>query len=200
MSELNEFYLAHVAIDNPEEAKLREFTLMLWESHNDRLFASVVRKVRNASLADDICQDTFLKAITWLSGGAPRRTDLNFAAWLHRIARNLIVDHYRKSSRIDYGLEPDVSDKIGAADNDEATVPEIVSKQQELAALRTCLDSLPDPDRQFIILCDIRGVAQNAVAKQFALATATMFRRLRAAREKLRACFEQRLGIAIPGA
>jgi RNA polymerase sigma-70 factor (ECF subfamily) len=69
----------------------------LYERHFDRVYAFVVRRVRDRSTAEDVTAEVFRKALAGLprfqSGGAP------FAAWLLRIAANALVDRSRRLRR-----------------------------------------------------------------------------------------------------
>ena len=62
--------------------------------HKNRLFTYIVQMVRDRDLADDIFQETFVKAITTIRQG--RYSDFGkFSAWITRIARNLAIDSFR---------------------------------------------------------------------------------------------------------
>lgn len=68
-------------------------TLLL--RHKGRLFNYIFQMVRDRDVADDIFQETFVKAITTIKQG--RYNDLGkFSAWITRIARNLAIDSFRQ--------------------------------------------------------------------------------------------------------
>jgi len=71
----------------------------LIKRHKSAVFTYIICKVRNEALAEDIFQDTFIKVINTI-----KRKKYNdegkFLPWVMRIAHNLIVDHYRKSNRM----------------------------------------------------------------------------------------------------
>ncbi|MDE6574641.1 MAG: sigma-70 family RNA polymerase sigma factor, partial [Muribaculaceae bacterium] len=67
-------------------------TLLL--RHKTKLFNFILQMVRDTDIADDIFQETFVKAITTIKQG--RYNDLGkFSAWITRIARNLVIDSFR---------------------------------------------------------------------------------------------------------
>lgn len=67
----------------------------LLKRHQSRVFSYIFHIVKNKELADDIFQETFVKAITTIKQG--RYTDSGkFIAWISRIAHNLIIDYYRQ--------------------------------------------------------------------------------------------------------
>jgi RNA polymerase sigma-70 factor (ECF subfamily) len=67
----------------------------LLERHKDRVFMYIYRAVRNDEMANDIFQDTFVKAIMTIKQGRYVENG-HFPAWILRIAHNLIIDHYRQ--------------------------------------------------------------------------------------------------------
>ena len=67
----------------------------LLRRHQSRVFTYILNIVKNRDIADDIFQETFVKAITTIKQG--RYTDAGkFSAWITRIAHNLIIDHFRQ--------------------------------------------------------------------------------------------------------
>ena len=67
----------------------------LLSRYQDKLYSYINFVVRNRDLADDIFQDTFVKAIVTLQKGSYTSTG-KFGAWLTRIAHNLIIDYFRQ--------------------------------------------------------------------------------------------------------
>jgi len=65
----------------------------LYQAHRRRLVAYLTRLVRDRADAEDLCQETFLKAIR---GWAGRHSTAATAAWLYRIATNSAYDHLRR--------------------------------------------------------------------------------------------------------
>ena len=69
----------------------------LFEAHFDNIYRYVLLKVGNRADAEDLTQQTFLKALE--SIGSYRWRGLPFSSWLFRIAHNQAVDYYRKRSK-----------------------------------------------------------------------------------------------------
>ena len=67
---------------------------ILLNRHQDRLFNYIFFLVRSREVAEDIFQETFVKAITTLQQGR-YQNDGKFAAWITRIAHNLVIDQFR---------------------------------------------------------------------------------------------------------
>ncbi len=83
---------------------------VLLERHKQSLYTYILSTVRHNGLADDIFQDTFIKAITTIRQGRYTETG-KFKSWLMRIAHNLMIDYFRQKknentvSNDDYELD-----------------------------------------------------------------------------------------------
>lgn len=69
----------------------------LWDALTPKLYGYLVNTLRDARLAEDVAQDTWLKAIGALDKFQPR--GVRFSAWLFAIARNECKQHWRKGGR-----------------------------------------------------------------------------------------------------
>jgi RNA polymerase sigma-70 factor (ECF subfamily) len=103
-SEASERLLVQAAQKDP--ARFAE----LYESHFERVYAFVVKRVRDRQVAEDLTSDVFHKALAALPNfnwrGVP------FGAWLLRIASNVVTDQWRKSSREIVEDPPEAIDEV----------------------------------------------------------------------------------------
>lgn len=110
----------------------------LYQTHFDRVYAYVVRRVQDRQEAQDLTSDVFHKALAALPAyewrGAP------FAAWLFRIAGNAVADHFKR-----LGRERDVP-----ADPDPEAAQ--VEDAERRARLYRFVDDLPADQRRVILL------------------------------------------------
>ena len=67
--------------------------------HKQRIYSFIYSKVYDRDLTEDIFQDTFIKVIRTLKLGNYNEEG-KFISWVMRIAHNLVIDHFRKNSRI----------------------------------------------------------------------------------------------------
>ncbi|MDG1427604.1 MAG: sigma-70 family RNA polymerase sigma factor [Crocinitomicaceae bacterium] len=72
-------------------------TLLL--RHKDKVYRFINMKVRDGALAEDIFQDTFIKVVRTLKAGSYNEEG-KFLPWAMRIAHNLVIDHFRKKSKV----------------------------------------------------------------------------------------------------
>ena len=118
----------------------------LYDEFADRIFRFIKIKVNSQQQAEDILQETFLKAWRGLPGLKLR--DCNFSAWLYRIAQNTITDHFRKLYRSPENLELDENvEVVSGAQADHEVIQQNTSEE-----VRRALAGLPLPYRQVLEL------------------------------------------------
>jgi RNA polymerase sigma-70 factor (ECF subfamily) len=144
--------------------------------------------VRNASDAEDVVQDAFLRAFESL----PQLTDLNrFGAWLHSITRNRALRYYKNASR--YQPQEDMEPYLNTVSDTSATDPaQIVESELTEQGIRDAIQSLP-PDYQAVIeLYYWAEMPQQRMAEFLSLPLTTVKWRLRKAKELLKTILEKR--------
>lgn len=119
--------------------------------HKDKLYTSIVLLVKDAFLAEDIFQDTFIKVIDTIRAG--RYTEKGkFLPWAMRIAHNLCVDHFRKIKRTPLIKTSDDKDIFNVLSFSESSAEEKMITRQSHDSVRKMLDLLPEEQREVIIL------------------------------------------------
>jgi RNA polymerase sigma-70 factor (ECF subfamily) len=165
------------------------FELLVGE-HLDGLFGAALRMTRNRTRAEDLLQETFLRA--WRSFHT-FKLGTNVRAWLYRILMNAYIDGYRKSER-----EPEVVDQ---EDVDEFYLYSKVHESEDFrragnpeeallsslmdADVKGALDSLPEAFRNVVILADIEGFSYKEIAEILAIPIGTVMSRLHRGRRQL---------------
>jgi RNA polymerase sigma-70 factor (ECF subfamily) len=137
----------------------------------------IARRVRDADTADDLTQEVFLKIVR-----AGRDADAfdDVAAWLYRIARNTLIDHYRHNERHPHPDELPVELLGIDADGD-------VSARQQLAGcLRPMVESLDPIYRDALVQTDLGDISQAEAARRAGISSSAMKSRVQRARAQLR--------------
>jgi RNA polymerase sigma-70 factor, ECF subfamily len=146
----------------------------LWGEYSARLNHFLRGRVSDPAEAEDLLQEVFIRVhqhLCCLPG--PEKMD----SWLYQIARNLVIDHYRR--RKDWA---EIPESLPAED-------EIVEEdpQEELAlSLREMVDRLPEPYRQALILTEYEGLNQKELAERLGISFSGAKSRVQRARQKLR--------------
>ena len=115
----------------------------LLQRHQTRVYNYIYQMVRERSLAEDIFQETFVKAITTIRQG--RYTENGkFAAWINRIARNLVIDFFRQEKiEASVSADDDNFDILNRKELSEDTVEDLIIDRQIRDDLRKLIRHLP---------------------------------------------------------
>ena len=148
----------------------------LYERHVDRIFRLAYRMAGDATQAEDLTQDAFIRAFDRL---ADYRGDAPFGAWLHRVAVSVILSALRKRKRVQSveSLRDDL-EPVGAAA--PAGDPDLKRR------LATAVDGLDDPHRMVFVMHDMEGFTHQEIAAAMDTPVGTAKARLSRARRKLR--------------
>ena len=160
---------------------------VLLNRHKDRLFNYIFFIVRSKEVAEDIFQETFVKAIVTLQQGR-YTNDGKFAAWITRIAHNLVIDQFR-IERNENTVSNDETefDLLNDARLAEGTIENRMVNEQVLKDVRMLVDELPDCQREVVFMryyqdlsfkdiADITGVSINTALGRMRYAILNMRR------------------------
>ena len=152
--------------------------LELYRRHTNMLYGYVSRRVgAERTLAEDIVQETWLRAVnSWRNKGIPNRP----SAWLVRVARNLLVSHFRRR-------RPDVVDPNELDMADERIAPETLSSA---AIVNWGLSKMKRKQAELIEAFHFEGKTIREIAQQSGHSERAVEGRLRRARENLRKLLE----------
>lgn len=148
--------------------------------HSDGLYRYALKLTRNSQEAEDLVQETFLKAYRHYS---KTRADSNHRAWIYTILRNQFISQKRKPIR-ELPLEhrPD-----GIVDASERVIPFQGEWRQNVSdEILEALDSLGELHRSVIVLCDIEGLTYEEIAHVMSCPIGTVRSRIFHARKQLR--------------
>ena len=155
----------------------------------DQLFGAALGMTRNRADAEDLVQETFMKAYTKFH---QYQQGTNIKAWLYRILTNTYITHYLKAQRSPKrsgGEEVEDWQLAAAASHDEKG---LVSAEAEAldnipsSQLRTALESLSEDQRVVVLLSDVEGFAYKEIADMLDIPIGTVMSRLHRGRKNLR--------------
>jgi RNA polymerase sigma-70 factor (ECF subfamily) len=148
--------------------------------HLDTLYRVALRLTRDPATAEDLVQDTMLRAVkAWASF----RTGSNARAWLVTILRNQFISSWRKDHRAPHRIDLDTAPELpdtGNPDPEGRFFAELLD-DEVLAAL----DDLPDDFREVVVLSDLEGMPYADVAESLGIPVGTVKSRLFRARRIL---------------
>ena len=163
----------------------RAFDLLVLK-YQHKIVKLVMRYVRDASEAQDVSQEAFLKAYRALPGF---RGDSAFYTWLYRIAINTAKNHLVSLSRRPMEYDLDLQDPEQQAIHNQLRdedSPEGIALREELrATVQAAIGDLPDELREAITLREIEGLTYEEIAEAMDCPVGTVRSRIFRAREAI---------------
>lgn len=156
----------------------------LVDRHLDRVHRLAWRTLGNDADAQDVAQETFLRAFTQLPQWQPGKA--RFSTWLHRVAFNLCQDRLR--ARRDWHPIDDVEL------TDAQALPEhTLASHQRLQRIEEAMARLPQRQREALLLCHYEGQSQADAAAVLGVSVEAIESLLARARRSLRAMLPEEL-------
>jgi RNA polymerase sigma-70 factor, ECF subfamily len=155
--------------------------------HLDALYNFALRMTADPDDADDLVQETFLKAYRFFD---KFEKGTNCKAWLFRIMKNSFINIYRKTSKepdkVDYDDVEEFYHVIRAESTDSNDLQEKLFSNVLDDDVTRALESLPEEFRTVVILCDIEGFTYEEIADFVECPIGTVRSRLHRGRKMLR--------------
>lgn len=157
----------------------RAFDLLL-ERNQQKLYSYILFVVHDPEVANDVFQETFVKAITKLQDG--KYTDSGkFNFWLTRIAHNVIMDTYRhlKNSHIIEPTEDNDLNKLRSNDLMDINRENEYVNTQVMKDVRNLMESLPAPQREVVYMRYYQDLSFKEIAEITGVSINTSLGRMR---------------------
>lgn len=155
--------------------------------HIDALYNFALRMTGDPDDADDLLQDTYLKAYRFFD---KFEKGTNCKAWLFRIMKNSYINLYRKNSKepdkVDYEEIQNFYNTIRADSSDPNDLQEQLFGNLLDDDVTKAIESLPEDFRTVVILCDIEGFTYEEIAQFVECPIGTVRSRLHRGRKMLR--------------
>ncbi len=151
----------------------------LYNNHKRQLLANLLKLVKSPQVAEDILQDVFVKV--W-----ENRTEINptlsFGGYLYRIASNMVIDFYRKSSRSNAYREY----LLNFTEITYQHVDKLLEHKESKQLLESALNNLSPQAREVFQLCRVEGKSYQEVATLLQISTNTISTHLSRANKKMK--------------
>jgi len=164
----------------------------LLNRHKNNVYSYIYFIVHNRELAEDIFQETFVKAITTIKQG--RYTESGkFRAWINRIAHNLIIDNYRQEKNeqtiSNDECEVDLFNNVKLANGN---IEDEIVKEQILSDVKKLITYLPDNQREVLVLRYYQDLSFKEIAEITGVSINTALGRMRYAILNMRKMAEEK--------
>lgn len=158
----------------------------LIDRHTHRVRDYIRMMVKDNDVADDILQETFIKAVRVIDEGRYADTG-KFLSWILRIAHNQVIDHFRSQKNAKTVSESDAGyNMLGTLRFAERTVEDVMISSQIEEDVRRLIERLPAEQREVVMMRYYSGLSFQEIADQTDVSINTALGRMRYALINLR--------------
>jgi len=143
----------------------------LFLSHQRELQIYLTRLLRDADIAVDLTQETFLR-VTEHTRQNKSNDVTHVRSYLYRVAHNLAVDHVRAQKRNPVNSADDSN--LGTIPHNAPSPEQIVGDQSELDFVRRALDELPEKTRNIFVLVRVEGLTYHQAAERLGISDSSV--------------------------
>ena len=164
----------------------------LIERHSQRVRSYIGMMVKDDDVADDIFQETFIKAVKVIDEGG--YTDSGkFLSWILRIAHNRVLDHFRREKSSRQLNEKEAGyDVLGSLRLAENTIEDNIVHNELMETVRRLVEELPDDQREVVRLRYYSKLSFQEIAEQTEVSINTALGRMRYALINLRRMIKEK--------
>ena len=165
---------------------------ILVDRYQKRVYGFIFSKVKDAELADDVFQDTFVKVIKNLRLGK-YKDEGRFLSWVMRIAHNIIMDHFRKINRLPkHESKHEDLDVLDRLIEQSSSVEDLMIETQIHDDLSILIDELPQTQKEVLRMRLFQEMSFKDIGEQTGVSINTALGRMRYAILNLRKLIEER--------
>ena len=160
------------------------FALLL-DRHRSRVFTTILLIVHDEEMAEDLLQDTFIKAIHTMRSGRYNEEG-KFAPWICRIAHNMAIDSFRRNKRTPHVSLTDnerLANTLTIADDGP---DDILAREETHERLRTLIQELPTAQKEVLLMRHYGDMSFQEIADATGVSINTALGRMRYALINLR--------------
>lgn len=164
---------------------------ILYEEYYSRCYALAYRIMKNADDAEEVVQESFVKAYLALN---KFKGDSSFYTWLYQIVRNMAIDVHRKlKRRATKAVEEEELVRVANSSqhlsqsfsNDARSADLVLEQKEDLSLLQRALATLKSEQREILVLREMEGFSYDEIANLIGINSGTVMSRLFYARKAL---------------
>ena len=159
------------------------------------LYSAALRMTRNPADAEDLVQETVLRAYRGFSGF---EEGTNLRAWVYRILTNTFINTYRKKQREPVTVQEDdleewyLFDRLGESGVEPSAEAEVIRSMPD-EDVQKALEALPEGFRLAVLLADVEGFSYKEIAEILGIPIGTVMSRLHRGRRALEKALWERV-------
>lgn len=160
----------------------------LVEKYKDMVFTLAIKVTRNREEAEEVSQDSFIKAFKSLKSF---KGDSKFSTWLYKITYNNCMDRVKKNAR-KYNTDTIDEVVINKIKTTEDTM-QMIERKERAVLMNECMDELPEDERSVLWLFYYKELSLKEIIEVTSLSEGNLKVKLHRARKKLLAIVQQRV-------
>ncbi len=158
---------------------------LLVNRHKNKVYTTILLIVKDTETAEDLLQDTFIKAIHTMKSGRYNEEG-KFSSWICRIAHNLAIDYFRKEKRSPMINLDDNSNIFNHLSFSEESIETLQIKEETHDRLRELIQQLPEAQKEVLIMRHYADMSFQEIAEATGVSINTALGRMRYALINLR--------------
>lgn len=162
----------------------------LIERHKQRVYSFIYSKVLDRDVTEDIFQDTFIKVINTLKKGSYNEEG-KFLPWVMRIAHNLIIDHFRRNTRMPKFENNDDFNIFSVLSDSDLNIEKQMIKSQVEEDVKKLILELPEDQKEVLMMRIYKDMSFKEISEQTGVSINTALGRMRYALINLRKVIEK---------
>ncbi|AXO79374.1 sigma-70 family RNA polymerase sigma factor [Olleya aquimaris] len=151
---------------------------VLITKHKQRIYSFIYSKVYDRDVAEDVFQDTFIKVIRTLKRGKYNEEG-KFLPWVMRIAHNLVIDHFRKNSRMPKFDNSGEFNIFSVISDNALNAEKVIIKEQVEADVRRLVDELPEDQKEVLMMRMYNDMSFKEISERTGVSINTALGRMR---------------------
>jgi len=163
----------------------------LLKRHKSRVYTTIYLIVKDQYVAEDLMQDTFIKAVNKLKSGNYNEEG-KFLPWIIRIAHNLAIDYFRKEKRYPTIVMEDGSNVFNSLEFSEDSMESMKIKNETYTLLRELIKTLPEAQKEVLLMRHYGEMSFQEIADATGVSINTALGRMRYALINLRKKLEKK--------
>lgn len=163
---------------------------ILINKHQSKIYGFIYSKLSDRDIADDVFQDTFIKVIKTLKTKLYNEEG-KFLPWVMRIAHNLIIDHYRKNSKMPMLRETEEFSIFSLISDKAMNVEQSLIAFQVETDIQKIIEKLPNDQKEVVMMRIYQDLSFKEISDLTGVSINTALGRMRYALQNLRKVIEK---------
>ena len=163
---------------------------ILINRHKQKIYSFIYSKVFDRDITEDVFQDTFIKVINTLKRGKYNEEG-KFLPWVMRIAHNLVIDHFRRNSRMPKFDNSGEFSIFSVLSDSSLNAEKSIIKNQVESDVRRIIEELPEDQKQVLLMRMYQDMSFKEISERTGVSINTALGRMRYALINLRKVIDQ---------